>query len=774
MIIKNDILSFTFNEYFNINKANILIKNWDDTIKQLPEERQKKILEKAKEFDPLNALKKIVKNKNGINSVKYSFSKSSKNYGRLFAKTASLQGLPREFRSLLAIDTYKDIDFENCHPNALEQYCNKNGIKCDNLSYYNSNRNNILENLSNDLNINKSDCKNLILTLLNGGNRQGLICMNDFLKNFKNEMNIIHNIIVQLNPKIFKQVKRSWGDNEHNLNGKVVNRILCDIENNILLTAVEYLMNKGFNIDCLIFDGFLIRIEEDKIINDELLEEVSKYVFENTEYNLKLINKDFDNIINLDLFKNDNVLIDLSNEVTYYKDKQEFEKDHFKIMYPPSYVSLDNDGELYIQHTETFHQSFSHKSTKILRGEGPHATIDEVQFSRVWIHDKDIRVYKKADFYPNKSKCPIDVYNLFKGFKAEQYEAINNIEKINILIEPIINQLKVIAQNDYEFLIIFYAFIIQHPDLKTNVNIIISGKDGCGKSIINDFFRKKILGDDISAQTDDTDSLFSRFSNIFVKRIFIQIDEISKDDFTKKKLEKLKNITTSSTIKYEKKGFDEIIINNYVNTLMTTNNDFTIPVSQTDRRNIFFKCNDTYVGNYEYWTQFNNHISKDEVARAFYEYLLNYNLSSVLKTFEIEGGLQFIKPNTKYGNELKSLCILPIYRFYSALTSYTPNDFNNEYIHDYINNEEKITFKASELYDKYCSWYLKCGFNNKPNTLTRFFLDIKSIFLSDINNIGCFIKKEINNTFFIYIINKKKLKDYLINTKSYDEDAFIY
>jgi hypothetical protein len=46
-------------------------------------------------------------------------------------------------------------------------------------------------------------------------------------------------------------------------------------------------------------------------------------------------------------------------------------------------------------------------------------------------------------------------------------------------------------------------------------------------------------------------------------------------------------------------------------------------------------------------------------------------------------------------------------------------NYNNEYIHDYINNEEKITFKASELYDKYCSWYLKCGFNNKPNTIIK-------------------------------------------------------
>lgn len=767
MIVKNDILSFTFNEYFNINKANILIKNWDEIIQQLPLERQKKILEKAKEYDPLNGLKKIVKNKNGINSVKYSFSKSSKNYGRLFAKSASLQGLPREFRALLAIDIYEDIDFQNCHPTILEQYCNKYGIKCDILSNYNLNKNNIIDNLCNELNLDKNDCKDLILTLLNGGNREGLTSTNSYLKNFKNEMNIIHNLIVQLNPKILKQVKRSFNDNEHNLNGKVVNRILCDIENDIMLTAVEYLINKDYNIDCLIFDGFLIRIEDNKIINEELLNETSKYVFENTSYNLKLINKKFDNIINLDKYKEEEIKkIDLTNEVTYYKDKEEFEKNHFKIIYPPSYVSIDNDGELYIQHTETFHQSFSHKSTKILKGEGDKSFIDEVQFSKVWIHDKDIRVYKKADFYPNKSKCPPDVYNLFKGFKAEQYEPINDINKINLLVDPIINQLKVIAQENYEFLIIFYAFIIQHPDLKTNVNIIISGKDGCGKSIINDFFRKKILGDDISAQTDDTDSLFSRFSNIFVKRLFIQIDEISKDDFTKKKLEKLKNITTSSTIKYEKKGFDEIIINNYVNTLMTTNNDFTIPISQTDRRNIFFKCNDTYVGDYHYWSKFNNHISKDEVARAFYEYLLNYNLSSVLKTFEIEGGLQFIRPNTKYGEELKALCIQPIYRFCSALTSYTHTDFNNEYMHpDYINNELIISLQASKLYLLYCDWYSKCGFNYKPNNPKSFSLDILKI--------DCIIKKRITS-FNFYVINKDKLRDYLIEKNLYDDDSFIF
>lgn len=764
MIIKNDILSFTFNELFNINQANILINNFEDVIKQLPEQRQQKLNEKKREFDYLNALKKIVKNKNGINPVKYSFSKSSKYYGRLFAKTASLQGLPRELRALLANGLYYDIDFVSCHPNLLEQYCKKQGIRCDTLSYYNENREDVFNELKIKLDYDKENSKNLILTLLNGGEREGLTSTNDFLKDFKEEMKTIHKLIVQLNPKIFKQVKKSWGENEPNLNGKVVNRILCDLENEVMLTAVEFLMNKGYNIDCLIFDGFLIRIEDGKIVNQEILDMTSHYINQITGYNLKLINKQFENIIDLSKYhKEEEKTNNINNEATYYKDKEEFEKNHFKIMYPPSYVSIDNKGELYVQHTEPFHQSYSHISTKYLKGEDDKACIIECPFTKVWIYDKNIRVYDKADFYPNRSECPPNVYNLFKGFIAETYEPINDKDKINELIKPIIHQLEIIAQENYEFLIIYYAFIIQNPQLKTNINIVISGPDGSGKSYPNDYFRKYILGDDISSQTDDTDNLFSRFSNIFVKKLFVQIDEISIEDFTKKKLEKLKNITTSKTIKYEKKGFDEIIINNYVNTVMTTNNEFTIPISQTDRRNVFFKCDDRYVGDYEYWTKFSNHIETKEVARAWYEYLLNYDLSSVLKGFKVESGLQFIRPTTTYTKELKALCLYPIYRFYSALTSFTYN--SDCYDDNFINEEYYINIKASKLYDIYTNWYSKCGFNNKPTTLTKFFVDIKKI--EGITN-----KKR--NDGIIYTIEKNKVKEFLERKNLYDEDAFIY
>lgn len=763
MININDLLSYTYNEIIDKNDVNNLIKNWTIVLEQLPEERRKKILEN-KEFDPLNALKKINKNKTSINSIKYQFSKSSKTYGRLFAKSASLQSLPREFRSFLARKNYYDIDFVNCHPNLLEQYCLKKGIKCDNLSYYNANREEVFKSLINDLNYDKNDCKNLILTLLNGGDKEGLTSTNNILKNFKNEMDTIHNLIVQLNPKIFKQVKKTYGDKEHNLNGKLVNRILCDLENEVMLTAVRYLIDKNYNVDCFIFDGFLIRIEENKIVDAYLLNEVSNFVLENTGYNLKLIQKEFDNIINLENIEINEEQNDLSKDATYYKDKEEFEKIHFKIQFPPSYATIDGTNEIYIQQTEGFHNSYSHKITKVLTKVGDKECLVDALFTKKWIHDPNIRVYKKADFYPNKSKCPIDVYNLFKGFKAEEYEPINDKNKIDELVEPIINQFKVIAQEHYKFLIIFYAYIIQYPDYKTNINIVVVGKEGTGKSFLNDFFRNKILGEELSSQTDDTDDLFSRFSNIYVKKLFIQIDEISNEDFSKKKLDKLKNIITSKTIKYEKKGFDPIIINNFCNTIMTTNHNFSIPITQNDRRNVFFKCDDTYLGNHKYWNDLHNHLNSNEVARAFYEYLLNYDLSSIMKDINIESGLQSIRPITSYNEDLRTLCIQPIYRFYSALTRY---NYNEEYDPKYclIDNEDLyINIQASKLYTIYTEWYIKCGYNNKPISLPKFFMDLKK--MEGVNKINAY-------DYYIYNIDKNKFKEGLIKEKLYDEDAFI-
>jgi hypothetical protein len=128
-----DIQGLVFNEYINSHNALKILKNKDNIISKLPEKRITIIREKQKEFDPLTSLKKICKNKSTINNVSYLPSKNLKNMGRLFAQSASLQNLPREFIKRCYWGNYHDIDMVNCHSSLLLQYCKKHDIKCDNL-----------------------------------------------------------------------------------------------------------------------------------------------------------------------------------------------------------------------------------------------------------------------------------------------------------------------------------------------------------------------------------------------------------------------------------------------------------------------------------------------------------------------------------------------------------------------------------------------------------------------------------------------------------------
>ena len=724
----------TYTELFNIDIGEKLLKNWDLLIAQLPEHRQKKMNEKKKDYDLTLTLKKLCKNKNGQNLVKYQHSKGSSKLfkGRLFATSVSLQNLPRELRGALATGKYYDIDMVNAHPVILSQYCKKNNIDCPNLNKYVKSRDTIIKSIAKKTKMNKEKIKKTFLSALNGGEKE---LEDNFFKDFKKEIKLIHLQINLLNKELETIIKRK---KDYNVNGSITNTILCDIENTILLSCVSYLINKGYKVDVLVFDGLMIRN------NDDLpnLKELSEHIKEKLNYDIEFVEKPLINIFNFDVIPKE-----LKEEPTYPTMKEEFEKEHFKIIFPPIYVSEDNNDNITTQSRASLLQSYEHLKTTVLKKNGNNNDVlIETSFIDTWCRDETIRKYDRIDFYPNKNECPVNHYNFFKGFKAEKYEPINDDKTIKELIKPIISHLKVIAQDNYEFLIKYFAFILKYPSKKTNVNIIVAGKDGTGKSIIFDYFRNMILGDELSSQTDDTEDIFSRFSNIYVNKLFLQIDEICSDDFKKKKAEKLKNITVSKTIKYEKKGIDSITVNNYVNMVMTTNNDFTIPISQTDRRNVFFKCSDTYLQNKEYFNKLSLEFKREEVARAFYEYLMNYDISSV--DWNEDEGLQQLRPITAYHKEVKSQCLPLIYRYLSNLADSRG-----------INE-----IQASSLYKMYCEWFDKCNFNTHKSSITKFGMDMHNI---------TGITKKRTSTHTIYKIERPQLREYLQLNDLYDDSAFI-
>jgi hypothetical protein len=55
-------------------------------------------------------------------------------------------------------------------------------------------------------------------------------------------------------------------------------------------------------------------------------------------YDIKFVEKELDTSIDLSVYESPNN--DIEASITYYKDKEEFERTHLKIIHPPIYISI--------------------------------------------------------------------------------------------------------------------------------------------------------------------------------------------------------------------------------------------------------------------------------------------------------------------------------------------------------------------------------------------------------------------------------------------------
>ena len=79
--------------------------------------------------------------------------------------------------------------------------------------------------------------------------------------------------IVELNPDLFKLAKKSKEERgtTFNIEGTTVNYVMCDLENRTLMTAFNYLREKGIEVGSLVFDGLMIYKKNVKNLEDVLV-----------------------------------------------------------------------------------------------------------------------------------------------------------------------------------------------------------------------------------------------------------------------------------------------------------------------------------------------------------------------------------------------------------------------------------------------------------------------------------------------------------------------
>lgn len=238
-------------------------------------------------------------------------------FGRYYAKCPSLQGLCRSVRNTI-VDGYVkdgkmaiDVDFVNAHPTLLAQYCDRIGVGATVLHDYVEHRNEYLEKLAvlyPDHPRPTKEAKRRLIAMLFGGKPKGAERDNELFMRMYEGIQEVHQVLKQHHPTMYERAHNSKaaraadGAEPYNVLGTMTSFILCDLENQCLqamIDAVEAMpdVDQG----SLMFDGCYLHVTPDVARQpDELCERLMAAVREETGFEMKVISKPIDQVMQVD------------------------------------------------------------------------------------------------------------------------------------------------------------------------------------------------------------------------------------------------------------------------------------------------------------------------------------------------------------------------------------------------------------------------------------------------------------------------------------------
>ncbi|MGK0235713.1 MAG: hypothetical protein ACI9EK_002253 [Psychroserpens sp.] len=230
------------------------------------------------------------------------------------------------------------------------------------------------------------------------------------------------------------------------------------------------------------------------------------------------------------------------------------------------------------------------------------------------------KVFKSdgISFYPQKSLCPKSIYNLFEGFPLTKKEGDVSpfLYHIN---EVICNGDRVAGQ----FVIDFFAHMIQKPNEKPSVAIVMKSVQGAGKGTMIEPILQ-ILGP-YGVQVNGAYQLTGRFNSVVANKLLVFADEVDLTDV--RTADKLKGLISEPRLSLERKGIDPIQVPNFCRFIFASNHESVIKAGNRERRYLVLEPSSKYAQNTAYFNQLRQWINANGACYLF-DYLLNVDITN--------------------------------------------------------------------------------------------------------------------------------------------------
>lgn len=324
--------------------------------------------------------------------------------------------------------------------------------------------------------------------------------------------------------------------------------------------------------------------------------------------------------------------------------------------------------------------------------------------SKAWMASSARLTYSGGiGFYPNGSHSE-NVLNLWRGFCVQP--------DANASCDRFLDHIRVVLcggdQESYDYLIGYFAHLIQHCEDIPGVAVVFEGGKGVGKDSCLDYLAK-LVGEQFAPVISQPEQLTGRFNGHLQTALMLRVQEAvwagsRKDEGA------LKSLITSPEIIVERKGVDAVTARNHVRVMITANASWVVPASADERR--FFVLDiKSKKPDLAYFKALREEMNGSGPA-ALLHFLQQYDLSQ----FDVRD-----VPQTKGLMEQKILSLHNIDRWWFdfLLEATLPVNLLDDFTRDDW-KESPITFPRHQLREIYKGWMSEHRFHGEPLGVREF------------------------------------------------------
>jgi hypothetical protein len=177
----------------------------------------------------------------------------------------------------------------------------------------------------------------------------------------------------------------------------------------------------------------------------------------------------------------------------------------------------------------------------------------------------------------------------------------------------------------FAYLIRFLAHMLQQPEQKPGIMIVLLGGQGIGKGTL--FIIIAAIWQHTTLQVSDVEHVTGNFNAAIETRFVICMDEAMFQG-DKKAMDRIKSMITEPTVTTEQKHQPRRTIESFHRFFAASNHKHFATVDPDDRRFTFFRVSEVKKDDFDYWTRLRAEIYDPSVIAAMVHDLLALNLTT--------------------------------------------------------------------------------------------------------------------------------------------------